>query len=91
MSEEIKENEKQKEIKAIFEEYFSQDIEIGNIKMSKIKAFMVLLEDIAMNSKNEALRMRAIELTFKSLGLYDNKTNIDIDKDNNINIKVEYK
>lgn len=91
MSEEIKENEKQKEIKAIFEEYFSQDIEISNIKMSKIKAFMVLLEDIAMNSKNEALRMRAIELTFKALGLYDSKTNIDIDKDNNINVKVEYK
>ncbi len=75
----------------LIKEYF---FEADNLKTGETERFNALiteLEKLALYSKKEIVKIKAIDIIFKSLGIYDNKTNIDIDNNNNINIKVEYK
>lgn len=76
----------------LIKEYF---FEASNLKTGETERFNALikeLENLALHSTKEIVKIKAIDIIFKSLGIYDNKTNIDIDNNNNnINIKVEYK
>ncbi|CCG57988.1 unclassified [Brachyspira pilosicoli WesB] len=75
----------------LIKEYFFEASNLKTGETERFNALIIELEKLALYSEKEIVKIKAIDIIFKSLGIYDNKTNIDIDNNNNINIKVEYK
>lgn len=78
--------------KAIFEEYFYEEIRLGDGEetTTRFNELLQELEYIALNTKKDDTKLKAIDIILKTLGAYNNKAldvNIDND-DKKINIMI---
>ncbi len=75
----------------IIEKYFFTEIDLdGSIeKTTRFEQLIIELEDIAFNSSKDAIRLKAMNIIIKALGLYNTSKELEIEnKDNKINIRI---
>lgn len=79
--------------KELFKEYYFSESQLNGSEESKTRFELLLmqLEKIAFTSKSDAIKLKAINIIMKALGVYDNKM-IEINTDDKkISLNIGFK
>lgn len=72
----------------LIKEYFFEETNLKTGETGRFNALIRELENLALYSTKEIVKIKAIDIIFKSLGMYNNNK-IEINtEDNKINIKI---
>lgn len=72
----------------LIKEYFFEETNLKTGETGRFNALITELENLALYSEKDIVKIKAIDVIFKSLGMYNNnKIEINTD-DNKINIRI---